>query len=141
MSENLIFLLLFTLAFAFNITKTYFILFVASAINYCLVPYYSDFSSVPESGIDLIALVAIYYLGDVHKRIQVGLLCCALFNHVLYEWDNAFGTYFVIGEEEAIRYLFIVWLVTIGQLLGAGYGVLERIQAAINHRSLARHRH
>lgn len=140
MSESLIFLLCFLVAFAFNINRTYFILFIASALNYGFDPYYQEYSVVLEAELDLTTIIFLYYLGDKHVKWQLYVLFIIMGFHALFEIDQYAQTYWLIGEENAATYENIITTLTIGQLLGAVYGILERVRPSYKNPVLLRHR-
>ena len=137
MTEYTLFLGLFILAYLLNAgSKTYLILLLAESINYYFHGYYLEYSAVDTAGIDLIVLIALATFGDIHKKYQISLLAAAIFVHLLFEWDNTFGTYLITNEYESLFHYNFGYAITIGQLLGAGYGVLERIRFPDTNSSL-----
>ena len=129
------FTLLFLLAFLVERNRTYCLLFYAAVLNMILYPFTSEYSVALEAGLDLVILLCLVVFADKHRVYQLSLLLVALFCHFQFELDQATG-----GNLIFTNYGSVIIGLTIMQLLGALYGVLDRLlqylRKSSNDRSL-----
>ena len=122
MIEALTFFLLFGIAYHFNRSNTYLILFVASLLNVLIYGFTNTDNALPEGTLDYIVLLTIIALGDKHVLYQAGLIVLGLTINLSFEGDQISGGNVVFSSFGAI-----ITLITIMQLAGGGYGIIARI--------------
>lgn len=122
MTEALIFLILFGIIYYLVRNSTYKLLFIAAILNVLAYPYTSETSVLIPGTIDFIVLCALMKYGDVHYRYQVGLLVLSLLAHIVRETVHVADTDIMFSSYEPA-----LTLITIAQLLGAGYALVDRL--------------
>lgn len=130
--EQLVFALLFLVAFIFNINKTFFILMVAAICNLFLFQLYLADSVIYEATVNMVFLSLLIAFGSSQKRYQVTILGVCLFANMLMEIDltNILLSYgFISGDSNLIfsDYDAVISILTVLQLLGGLHGAFARL--------------
>jgi len=113
-----VFPVLFALVFLIARNNTNFILCFAAIGNVLIYPYTDEYTTALEMVLTAATLALIISSGDRQYWYQVGLLLFALVAMVFFELDQANGTNVILNN-----YDITIILITIMQLMGAGYGI------------------
>lgn len=113
-----VFPVLFALVFLLARSRTNFILCAASIGAVLMYPYTDEYTTTLEMGLNAVTLCLIISFGDRQYWYQIGLLLSALVVRVFFEIDQANGTDVILNN-----YDITIILITIMQLMGAGYGI------------------
>ncbi len=128
---SLLFVVLFGLVYLGYRNNTYLILFIAAVANVLMLPFYLETYPLIVGAVDLAVVLAILIYGDKHVWWQYTLLLMALITHYLLISDLETGSIIVSNN-----YVKAIDLITVLQLLGGVYGILERIRSVHSFRGL-----
>jgi uncharacterized membrane protein len=122
MIEILIFSGLFGIAYLITKSNTLLILMVAALINIAVYPIANEYTAILEATIDFITILALISFADRQYWYQIGCLIAALLCHYQMEIDQIIGSNIIFDA-----YGSTITLITIMQLLGAGYAVIANL--------------